>query len=146
MRAIGDPFSAAEMLAFIAAARACIGVRWRHQGRSLRGVDCGGLVVFALRAVGRSVSDSTAYGREPYRGSLEATLRANFGEPLPADQMQLGDVVLMRFAGEPSHVGILGDYLYGGLSLIHAYAKGKKVIEHRLDDEWRGYIVEVYRP
>lgn len=55
-------------------------------------------------------------------------------------------MVLMKFGRTENHVGILGDYPHGGLSLIHSYAVNKKVIEHRLDDEWRGRITEVFRP
>lgn len=129
--------------AFVARARSMIGVRWRHQGRDLRGVDCAGLVVYALD---REIIDCRAYGRVPYQSRLEGLLRENLGDPLPVDQMQVGDVALMKFKGEPSHIGILGDYLYGGLSLIHAHASVRKVTEGRLDDEWRLAIVEVYRP
>lgn len=147
MRAIGGPFNAAETAAFVAAARSYIGVRWRHQGRSRRGVDCAGLVACALQDAGRPIEDRTTYGREPYMHSLEAVLLSHFGDPLPANQMRVGDVALMHFRnGDPSHVGILGDYLYGGLSLIHAHATTRHVVEHRLDDEWAGYIVETYRP
>ena len=107
-----------------------------------------------MSAIGRPVADaqdvtgSQAYGREPHDATLERVMRAGFGEPIPKDQMRVGDAVVMKFRnGQPSHVGIIGDYLYGGFSLIHAYARGdKKVIEHRLDEEWSGYIFEVYRP
>ena len=147
MRAIGGPLSAEEVLSFIAAARSYIGVRWRHQGRSRRGVDCAGLLLCAMHEVPRNTVDAEAYGREPYRNELERVMRANYGDPIPTDQMRVGDAVVMHFNnGAPSHVGILGDYMYGGLSLIHSFALIRKVVEHRLDDEWRGYIVEVYRP
>lgn len=55
-------------------------------------------------------------------------------------------MALVRYVGAPNHVGIIGDYRYGGLSFIHAYAPNRKVIEHRLDDKLRGQIIEVYRP
>lgn len=151
MRAIGPPLTDDERNAWIAAARSMIGVKWRHQGRDpVRGVDCAGLLLCAMWQVPRDAVDvpDTAYGREPYRGTLEKVMQANFGDPIPKDQMRVGDAVVMKFNnGQPSHVGILGDYLYGGFSLIHAYARGdKRVVEHRLDAEWAGYIAEVYRP
>ena len=149
MRAIGPPLTEAERMAWIAAARAMLGLRWRHQGRDpQRGVDCAGLLVCAMRAIGRPVADVSAYGREPYRNTLERIMREGFGDPVPLDGMRVGDAVMLNFRnGDPSHVGILADYPYGGLSLIHAYARGvRKVIEHRLDEEWAGYIFEVYRP
>lgn len=148
MRAIGPPLSAAETAAFIAEARTYLDppVRFRHQGRSHRGVDCAGLLLASMAAIGRPIADLSAYGREPLGDGLRGMLVANLGESVPKAEMRPGDVVLMRFRGEPSHVALLGDYPYGGCSLIHAYAMAKKVVEHRLDDEWAGYIVEVWRP
>ena len=149
MRAIGEPLTVAERAAWVAAARAMLGLKWRHQGRDpVRGVDCAGLLVCAMQAIGRPVADVSAYCREPYRNTLEGVMREGFGDPIPKDQMRVGDAVVMKFSnGQPSHVGILGDYPYGGFSLIHAYARGdKKVVEHRLDAEWAGYIAGVYRP
>lgn len=145
-RAIGAPLSDAERIAFIAAARSMLGTRWRHQGRDTRGVDCAGLVAYSLRAVGRTIADSTAYGRVPYRGSLEATLGANLGPMLKAEDMRVGDVALMVFDNAPHHVGVVADYKYGGFSLVHAYAANKQVVEMRIDDDWRNRIIGVYRP
>lgn len=148
MRAIGLPLTDDERVRWIAAARSMLGVKWRHQGRNpMRGVDCAGLLVCAMGMVPRPVADVDAYGREPYRSTLEGVLREGFGDPLPPSEMRVGDAVLLKFrSNEPSHVGILGDYLYGGFSLIHAYAKVREVVEHRLDDAWAGYVTEVYRP
>lgn len=53
---------------------------------------------------------------------------------------------MMVFNGAPHHVGIVADYRYGGLSLIHAYAQNRMVVEMRIDDEWRNRIIAVYRP
>lgn len=146
MRYLNPPLTARERAGFVSAARACIGVRWRHQGRSLQGLDCGGLVVYALARVSRVVRDSIGYGRVAYRSSLEDVLEDNFGDMLPKEGMRVGDVALMRFKGAPSHVGVVGDYIYAGFSLIHAFAQNKKVVEGRIDDEWQNSIVGVYRP
>jgi cell wall-associated NlpC family hydrolase len=148
MRAIGPPLSSEERLALIAEARTYLSppVRFRHQGRSRRGVDCAGLLLVSMAAIGRPIADLEAYGREPLGGGLRAMMVANLGEPVPKESMQPGDMVLMRFRGEPTHVGLLGDYLYGGLSLIHTFAQIRKVVEHRLDDEWNDYVLEVFRP
>jgi cell wall-associated NlpC family hydrolase len=146
MRAIGPSLNDAERLALIAAARSYLGVRFRHQGRSERGVDCAGLIVVCLLATGRVPADVEAYGREPLNQGLRGMCVENFGEPIPKGGMQPGDVALMRFRGEPSHVGLVTDYPYDGLALIHAFAQVKKVVEHRLDSEWLGNIVEVFRP
>lgn len=145
MRAIA-PLTDAERAAVIAAARACKGVRWRHQGRNLRGLDCAGLVIHALKAIGREPFDCVGYPRRPYRNMLEKTVQRNFGKPLPADTaLHPGDVVVMQCCKEGlNHVGIIADH-DGYLTMIHAHAPDKKVIETRLDDDWRAKIVEVYR-
>jgi cell wall-associated NlpC family hydrolase len=136
-----------QIVVMLAEARSYVAqsVRFRHQGRSRNGVDCAGLVYVSLSAAGRPPIDMPAYGREPLGGRLSAHLAMNF-ESIDKADIQPGDIVLMRFQGEPCHLAILGDYLYGGLSLIHAYAMVKKCIEHRLDAEWTSYIVEAFRP
>jgi len=147
MRAIGAPFTADETAAFVARARSFVGVRWRHQGRDRRGLDCGGLLVACMREIGRDVYDPTGYGRLPYRNSLENTVRENMGDPVDASTLRYGDIAVFEWGNAaPNHVGIIGDYVYGGLSLIHAFAPNGQVIETRLDDDMRAKLVEVFRP
>jgi len=53
-------------------------------------------------------------------------------------------VVLIRFQRNPHHLALVGDYLYGGLSLIHADSTLGRVVEHRLDEVWRRLIVAAF--
>lgn len=146
IRAIGNSLTDIQRAQFIAAARSLMHVRWRHQGRNKRGVDCAGLIVYSLRAVGCRPLDAIGYGRIPYRGMLEKLMEDNLGKILPRAFMQEGDVCLMRFAGAPSHCGIITAYPYGEFSLLHAFAQNREVVEHRIDANWFNYIVGVYRP
>lgn len=150
MRAIGDqPLTSEESAAFIAALRIQVKkrTRFRHQGRKPEiGLDCAGLPLWAMQAIGRPVTDIVGYGREPYRDGLEGALTANLGPRVPRETMRAGDVVMMRFAGDPRHVGILTDYPDGGLALIHTHDTLKFVTEHRLDDARRKTITGVWRP
>lgn len=130
----------------VCAAREFLGVRWRHQGRTRHGIDCAGLLVASFRAAGFEPMDVTGYGRIPYKSKLEEMLRANLGEPVPKAQMRAGDVVLMKWSGAPSHVGLVSDYPFGGFALIHAFLQNKCVVEHRIDVDWLDHIVEVYSP
>lgn len=127
-------------------ARSYLGVPWRHQGRTRRGIDCLGLVALSIGAV-RPVVDRQGYGRTPYNAQLRASLVEHFGEPVSKDAMRPADVVTIRWTGEEHHVGIIGDHP-DGLSLIHAYSVGTggKVIEHRLDAHWLDLVHEVFRP
>lgn len=146
MRAIGPLFTAQELAAFVASARSCLGVPFRHQGRSRRGLDCAGLFAFAVSDIGKPYYNVEAYSREPNNNGLRLAVVANLGPAIPRDQMRHGDIALMTFANEPCHVGIITDYPLGGFALLHTFAQVKKVVEHRMDQEWLDRIVEVYRP
>lgn len=145
-RAIGPPLTAEESAAFIAAARTCMGVRFRHQGRKPKtGLDCAGLPQWAMTQIGRPVWDLTAYGTEPHKDGLLGAMVRNMGEPVPLESMQAGDVVLMRFRGAPRHVGIVTQLADGRLGLLHVHAENKYVAEHGLAG-YHGEIVAVFRP
>src|SRR5690606_32858219 len=151
-----EPLSDTERARFITAARSLLRTPFRHTGRTPRGVDCVGLVVVALQAVGREVSDRRDYGRNPVRDGLRDVLVAHFGEPVwrqgeAVDTTQPGDIALMRWH-EPNgvrlfcHVGILTSYPLGGHALLHALHAHQRVVEHRLADPWARPIVQAYRP
>lgn len=149
MRAIGPLLSPEETKAFIEAARFQVKrkTKFRHMGRNPEtGLDCAGLAQWAIQQIGRPVWDIAAYGTEPHKDGLRHAMWMNMGDPVPRDSIRPGDVVLMKFEGEPKHVGIIGDYPGGLLSLIHTYGTIKRVTEHRLDGMWPAAIVEVFRP
>lgn len=132
----------------VAHARDMIGVRWRHQGRKPWAVDCIGLVELALLHAEwpGAVYRPACYGREPWDDQLRAGMRQHFGDPI-TDAWAPGDVPLFRWnEGEPSHVGILGNYRYGGVSIIHASSVRKQVIETGLSGRLLNCVIEVYRP
>lgn len=139
------PLSAGERTGFITAARAFLDTPFRHRGRSLRGIDCLGLVACSLQAVGVTPQDERLYGREPEPDGekLRAALMAHFGEPV--SKLTPGCVVLMQWHKRPNHVAIVGDYP-GGLSLIHALAEQQRVVEHRLAAPWDRRIVQGWQP
>lgn len=124
----------------IAAARECLGTPFVHQGR-LPGVamDCAGVAVHVMDRVGHKAQEPGAYGRTPNNALLEY-----WADRQPfltrAATPQAGDILLLRFTGEPQHVAV-----FTGENIIHAYQSVGKVVEHRLDDKWRRRIVRVYR-
>lgn len=134
------------MNALVEAARTFLEVPFRHRGRSRRGVDCIGLLVLALEMVGRPVVDRRVYGRNPDADGLREALLAEFGAPIPKDQLQVGDIVTMQWHGRPQHVGLVTDYILGGFGLIHADVALGRVVEHRLADPWPRRIIEGFRP
>lgn len=135
----------------VAAARARLGTRWRHQGR-LNGVglDCIGLVGDVALECGVPeaagwANDKAlhAYGRTPDPEVLIAACDKYLAWVL--GPIELGDIVVMKHEPEtqPRHFAIVSrlDPMY----VIHAYAQAKKVVENRVDEKWRSRILRVYR-
>lgn len=137
-------------------ARKYIRVPFLHQGRDPAiGIDCIGLGEIALRDAGAPYVSRWAadYSRNPHDGLLEARLEQVFGAPLSIDDMQPGDIAVIRYGRQLRHVAIVGEQLYDGvwhLTLIHTDSRMGRVTEHRIDEGWLGrrrpMIVKVYRP
>lgn len=115
------------------AARGFVGVPYHHQGRNRFGLDCVGLVIAVARelALVPDYFDITGYGRVPDGASLMKHLTENL-EPVEQADMRTGDVVCVAFQQWPQHVGIVGDYVHGGHSIIHADIARGRVLETRL--------------
>lgn len=125
----------------VATARAWVGTPFREQAHVRgHGADCVGYV----RGVGEDIGDLPAgfeitYKQSPDNGRMQRECR-KYLRPVPVAQMQPGDVVLIKQAGnEPHHMGILVDYR-DGLGIVHALKARGKVVEHRLDSKWRSSI------
>lgn len=133
----------------VTAARAYLGVRWRHRGRSIHGLDCAGVGILAYRDCDVDLPDFVYYGREPHNDGLVRHLTAALGEPLPVGTpLQDGDVLCMRFDREPHHVAIVADATYGGIdtfNIIHADGFVGRVIEQRLTPDMIERITQHYR-
>lgn len=117
----------------VAEARNLLGAPWIHQHRAgMLGVDCAGLIVCVARALGLVAPDFdiNGYSRRP-DGSLLGVCDAHM-DRIDRHAMQPGDVLVLAVESDPQHMGILGDYRHGGLSLIHAASKTGRVIETRL--------------
>lgn len=127
----------------VAAARACMGTPFRHQGRLPGvGLDCAGLCIVALRAAGVEMRDVKAYGRVPNEGRLQQAIDAQPGlRRIALADAGAGDVVLIRFGTEPSHVGLLS----AQGCIIHAYERIGRVVEHRIDATLQLQIVAAWR-
>lgn len=138
------------------AARAYIGTKFRHRGRSVHGVDCAGLGILAYHDCGVELPDYRLYGREPHADGLIRYMTAALGDPLWQEgagewgplRLQDGDVIVMRFVREPHHVAIVSEKDYGGkmaLNIVHADGHVGRVLEQRLMPDMVDRITHVYR-
>lgn len=132
---------AAGRAAVIAHARACLGTRFRHQGRLPGvGLDCVGLIVHVVRAMGIGDYDYIHYGRLPYGGTLEHHLGKAGLTVIDQAQALPGDVLLFKFDAAPQHVAIMT-----GHGMIHAYLLARRVVEHRLDQHWASRLCGAFQ-
>jgi cell wall-associated NlpC family hydrolase len=131
----------------VALARETLGTPYQHQGRvNGLALDCAGVPVYVGKRLGMDFADVTGYGRLPMPDEMRAALDRALVRVAKSD-VSPGDVAWIRFKSEPQHLAIVGDYVHGGLSLIHAYNGGglRAVVEHHLDAAWMGRIVAVWR-
>lgn len=123
----------------VAAARQCLGTRFRHQGRSAQhGLDCVGLIIVSAQAAGIQTRDMFGYGRQPQHDDFGRYLRKNglysVDTPLP------GDVGVFDFGHGAQHAA-----LFTPQGIIHAYAPARKVIEHGFRAPWPQQLWGTFR-
>ena len=134
-------------MSFVAAARSLIDTPYHSKGRLPGvGVDCIGVPIVAawLSGLRPRSFDIRGYSDVP-DGSL-LPLCDQHMQRIERAQMAAGDVVVVRYGPVPHHVGVLGDYRHGGLSMIHAENdRHRKVVEHRLWLDGPMQFVAAYR-
>lgn len=128
-------------------ARTWVGVPFQHRGRSKAGVDCAGLVMGVAQELALCPVPVTGlYGRTP-PGDYVLQLCERFlvrVERRPPG-LALGDVALLWGIdrGVGRHFAIMGE-VHGQQTMIHAFSKHGKVVEHYWDSFWRGRFVAAY--
>ena len=124
-------------------ARECLDTPFLHQGRIKGlGLDCAGLVVYPAHTIGLSDFDATNYPRSPDGITLERILNQQMRR-VPFAIISPGDVLLFAFLKDAQHLAIVTQL--NPIYIIHAHEPNGRVIEHRLDSYWRGYIRGSYR-
>lgn len=111
--------------AFIAAARAWVGVPWVHQGRNRAGIDCVGLVVLSARACGLDVPLLADYSRRPDFARVKRELM-RFGTR--AGYLSEGSVIIYR-SSSSCHMAIATD----GDRVVQALSTAGRVVETRIN-------------
>lgn len=123
---------------FIAEARTYLGCPWRHQGRTVSGIDCVGLIVAPLITLGilSELDDVRDYKRDP-EGRRLVDMLHRFARRLPnARQSQAGDILALKFTTEPQHLVIVTRTTPHGPHILHAAGEGRTVVEHFASQGW----------
>lgn len=136
----------------VAEARTWIDTPWRHQ-TATKGLacDCGGIIKGVLINLGVYAEKDWAdlpmnYSRWADGKSLRAVCEKYLNAINKAAAKE-GDILLLATDDYPQHMGILGNYLHGGLSIIHSAnnAHPPRVIETRLMYTRRFKYVAAYQ-
>lgn len=150
---IGADGNAITREQIVSEARSWIGTRFMHQ-QSTKGVgaDCYGFTRGVLSAVGvlregyESKLPAEALAYKSPNGEMMRAASEQLGIRVPTGSIQPGDFLLMRIQRAPQHYAIVGDYRYGGLSVIHALGPNApaEIVETTLAPHWMKRIVGAY--
>jgi NlpC/P60 family putative phage cell wall peptidase len=133
-------------------ARTWLGTPFHHQARLKgKGCDCLGLIVGVVDELslkdkyGQPLAgyDEITYSKEPDGEYLAQKLTSLLDE-VPLDDACAGDLALFKVRENPQHLAIFTDY-EGTLGMIHCYAQARRVVEHRLDEDWKSRLIKVFR-
>jgi len=134
-----------------AKAREFVGTPFQHQGRRKgRALDCVGLPLCVGEELGLldrnkvpfKGSDNQNYSSQPLDAFVHDEAKRRLAEK-PVEQMQDGDVVILRIPTVPCHAAIACT-TNGVRGMIHAYSGNGKCVEHVMDDKWRKRIAGVF--
>ena len=120
-------------LAMAAAAEELVGCPFKFRGRNTQtGLDCLGVVIASLEAVGRPVSPPRDYALrnlafEPFAAAVRGAGLVDVTQPICA-----GDVLLLRPSAAQFHAGVIG----ASGSLIHAHCGLRRVVTTPLPLPW----------
>lgn len=140
-----------------ACARTWVGTPYVHQHRLKGvGVDCVGLIIGAGQEAGvldmaeEDWAPFAGYGRTPNPNkmtqAIERFLEPMLIKPMPAQLPPDGSVLWMGWrANLPMHLGILATAPDGRRTMIHAYDRAGKCVEHGFEAEWPARVISWWR-
>lgn len=124
-------------------AKSLLGIKYAHQGRSEKGLDCVGVLAMVADEFNYVYTDLEGYKRTPSASALIDLLKLNLDE-IELSETEIGDIYLMRLGQgiKPRHTSIK----VSDSTIIHALNMGniQRVIEQPLD-QYRGHLVKAFR-
>jgi cell wall-associated NlpC family hydrolase len=126
-------------------ARAWVGTPFRHQGRTReKGVDCIGLVIGVAAELGVQLTAPADYSESP-ASNLVISYSDQQAIPVPGNGLRPGAVAVLWGwnRNEAQHFAFIGSHA-GRPTMIHAFSRAGKVVEHGWDSFWLRRLVRVY--
>lgn len=132
-----------------------MGVPYEHHGRAKHvAVDCAGLVIGVGRELGSMDHNDFAYSEFPKEDYLltecgkvleKVALVKEVGYEETVQHVAPGVVIVVwaRNPNEAQHMAVIGEH-NGRMTMIHAFSKRGKVVEHGIDKFWLTRIMGVY--
>jgi cell wall-associated NlpC family hydrolase len=122
----------------VEAARELVGLPYRHQGHTRRGLDCIGLIIVVAQKFGFDTSIPRGYSAQPQGRQVLVGADRTLWKPEDQQRILPGDIAVFwgLSATEPQHFTIIG-HGSTGLTVIHAYSKFMKVVEQGWNPIWQ---------
>lgn len=128
----------------VAAARDWLDVPYQHQGRTRDGIDCIGFTWAVAKDLGYDAIIPANYSTHPKGNQLIVGCEKWL---IRQERMQLiaGDIAIMWgfTRGEAQHFAIMGESS-ARLTMIHAWSRHGKVVEHGYDNFWAKRLMAIY--
>ena len=107
----------------IAEARTYLGVPWKHQGRSRKGVDCVGFLIKAFNHINIDILEIKGYSRNPDGVQLKQIMdnQPNLRKVLANEKMEIGDILLLKIRKDPQHVALITNSDTSAFGMIHSF-------------------------
>jgi cell wall-associated NlpC family hydrolase len=127
-----------------------VGLPFKSLGRERDGVDCWGLVHLVYREqLGREVPSysadyADAFDLEEVAALVRGEMISRWRE-VPRGAERIGDVILLRLRGQPSHTGIVVDTEAAGRWFLHARERVHSCLERYDTMRWEKRVLGFYR-
>tara|TARA_R110000824_G_scaffold20947_1_gene78566 strand:+ start:704 stop:1123 length:420 start_codon:yes stop_codon:yes gene_type:complete len=123
-----------------------VGIRFIKQGRTLQGLDCLGIIIYALKQMGitpKTRDDYSLHG-ENYSEDLIRYINYSCDPVSDISESQRGDLIVFSafFNGYPKHLGVID---VAGDSFIHTNEELGKCVREEMNENWQGLTHSIWR-